>query len=73
MRLFKNTLSILYPDHFFLSSTSNEDNTEQDISELGKNLANEVKQFISEWAPKNEPKRLNIRITCSIILFLFHF
>lgn len=57
MRLFKNTLGILYPDYLFLSSTSNEDNTEQDIGELGKNLANEVKNFIGEWCPKNEPKR----------------
>ena len=57
MRLFKNTLGILYPDYLFLSSTSNEDNTEQDIGELGKNLAHEVKAFVNEWCPKNEQKR----------------
>lgn len=57
MRLFKNTLSILYPDYLFLSSISNEDNTEKDIDELGKNLALEVKNFVGEWCQKNDRKR----------------
>ena len=67
MRLFKNTLNILYPDALFLSSTSNEDNTEQDITELGKNLANEVKHFVTEWCDKNEPKRYNINLNINFI------
>lgn len=53
MRLFKNTLSIVYPDCLCLSSTSNEDNTEGDIAEMGRNLAREVKSFIIEWCPAN--------------------
>ena len=67
MRLFKNTLNILYPDALFLSSTSNEDNTEQDITELGINLANEVKHFVTEWCDKNEPKRYNINLNINFI------
>lgn len=57
MRLFKNNLSLLYPDHLFLSSSSNEDNTERNIEDLGKNLANEVKHFIKENCSKSVTKR----------------
>ncbi len=69
MRLFKNTLGILYPDYLFLSSTSNEDNTEQNIEELGKNLAQEVKAFVNEWCPKNEQKRYSFFIEEVIEIF----
>jgi hypothetical protein len=57
MRLFKNNLSLLYPDHLFLSSTSNEDNTDKNIEDLGKNLAEEVKNFIKENCSKSIFKR----------------
>lgn len=53
MRLFKNTLNVLYPESLFLSSVANEDNTEGDIAEMGRNLAREVKGFILEWCPTN--------------------
>ena len=53
MRLFKNTLSVVYPESLFLSSMANEDNTEGDISDMGRNLAREVKNFIIEWCPAN--------------------
>ena len=53
MRLFKNTLTVAYPDSLFLCSNSNEENTEGDISEMGVNLAREVKGFIIEWCPAN--------------------
>lgn len=43
MRLLKNNLSILHPDGIFLSCSSNEDQTEGDIMEMGVRLANEVK------------------------------
>ncbi len=42
MRLFKNNLSILYPDSLYLCSSTNEDKTEQDIDTMGKSLAKEV-------------------------------
>jgi len=51
MRLFKNNLSILYPNALFLCSSQNEDQTEGDIFDMGKNLANEVTMFINDWCP----------------------
>jgi hypothetical protein len=53
MRLLKNNLSIVYPDSLYLCSSSNEDNTEGDIEDMGKNLAREVRTYISEWCPGN--------------------
>jgi hypothetical protein len=43
MRLLKNNLSVKHPEAIFLSSNSNEDQTEGDIMEMGERLANEVK------------------------------
>jgi hypothetical protein len=51
MRLFKNNLSVVYPDALFLSSSSNEDCTDGDISVMGKNLATEVQAYLAEWCP----------------------
>jgi hypothetical protein len=42
MRLFRNNLSILYPDALYLCSSSNEEHTEHNIEDMGKNLAKEV-------------------------------
>jgi hypothetical protein len=53
MRLFKNNLSVVYPDALFLCSSSNEDGTDGDITNMGKNLAEEVKTFIGEWCGGN--------------------
>lgn len=58
MRLFKNTLNVVYPDALFLCSTSNEDDTEADILEMGINLAKETTNFIAEWCPANSLDRL---------------
>jgi len=46
MRLLKNNLSIMHPDAIFLSSSSNEEQTEGDILEMGERLANEIKVYI---------------------------
>ena len=51
MRLLKNNLSLMHPDAIFLSSSSNEDQTEGDIFEMGERLANEVKQYIQSFCP----------------------
>jgi len=51
MRLLKNNLSLMHPDAIFLSSTSNEEQTEGDIFEMGERLANEVKQYIQSFCP----------------------
>jgi len=49
MRLIKNTISLINPSIVFMSSRANEDKTENDILEMGKNLANEVRSSFKEW------------------------
>jgi hypothetical protein len=49
MRLIKNTISAINPSIVFMSSRSNEDKTENDILEMGKTLANEVRYRFKEW------------------------
>jgi hypothetical protein len=51
MRLLKDNLSIKYPNYLFLTSCSNENDTEGDIDKMGTNLAEEVRRFIKEWCP----------------------
>ena len=41
----------MHPDAIFLSSSSNEDQTEGDIMEMGERLANEVRQYIQSFCP----------------------
>ncbi|EGR30000.1 serine esterase, putative [Ichthyophthirius multifiliis] len=48
MKVFRNYLTYLYPESLFLSSNCNEDSTVGDIQEMGKNLANEIINFIQE-------------------------
>jgi len=49
MRLIKNTISLINPSIVFMSSRANEDKTENDILEMGKTLANEVRNSFKEW------------------------
>lgn len=51
MRLMKNNISLLYPDTVVLCSTSNEENTEGDISDMGIRLAQEVVNYVCDWCP----------------------
>jgi hypothetical protein len=53
MRQFKNIISIALPEALFLCAASNEDNTENDIAEMGYKLSLEVNQFIRENCPGN--------------------
>jgi hypothetical protein len=48
MRLIKNCISLINPSIVFLSSTSNQDDTECDLMEMGVKLANEVKTYIKD-------------------------
>ena len=57
MRLFKNLLNVRFSNAHFICSSSNEDNTEGDIADMGKNLANEVKKYIIQWCPTTNPER----------------
>merc|ERR1712039_665715 len=59
MRLMKNNLALLYPDAICLCSTSNEDNTEGDINEMGIRLAQEVVNYICDWCPGSALGRLS--------------
>jgi Putative serine esterase (DUF676) len=61
MRLLKNNISLLYPETVFLLSTSNEDQTDGDISEMGLRLAGEVISYIQEWIPGSSLGGLIIR------------
>lgn len=49
MRLIKNTISLINPSIVFMSSRANENKTENDILEMGKTLANEVRNSFKEW------------------------
>jgi len=53
MKLIRNNLSMLHPEALILCSSSNEENTENDIADMGLKLANEVQTFINETCPSN--------------------
>ena len=53
MKLIKNNLSMLHPEALLLCSSANEDNTENDIADMGLKLANEIQTFINETCPSN--------------------
>jgi len=59
MRLMKNNVALLYPDAIFLCSTSNEENTEGDISDMGIRLAQEVVNYVCDWCPGSTLGRLS--------------
>jgi len=59
MRIIKNAISLHFPDSLFLSSTSNENNTDSDILRMGERLAQEVISFIREWCPLGNLGRLS--------------
>lgn len=44
---------MLHPEALILCSSSNEENTENDIADMGLKLANEVQTFINETCPSN--------------------
>ncbi len=50
MRLIKNSISLINPSCVFLPSNSNQDDTECDIEDMGKKLANEVRTYVKEWS-----------------------
>ncbi|CAD8174235.1 unnamed protein product [Paramecium octaurelia] len=58
MRLIKNNLQLQYPNHHYLMSRANEDLTDGNLSDMGQNLAQEVKQYILDWI-KNNPFRIS--------------
>lgn len=59
MRLIKNHISVLYPEALLLLSVENEGKTEEDITELGLNLAKEIYNFIYKWSPGSSLGRIS--------------
>lgn len=59
MRLLKDNLSLLHPNALFLCSSSNEDSTDGNINDMGRNLAQEVKGFIQEYCTGDSPKKIS--------------
>ncbi len=53
MKLIRNNLSMLHPEALILCSSANEENTENDIADMGLRLANEIQTFINETCPSN--------------------
>jgi pimeloyl-ACP methyl ester carboxylesterase len=53
MKLIKNNLSMLHPEALILCSAANEDNTENDISDMGLKLASEIQAYITETCPSS--------------------
>ena len=51
VRVFKNVISIALPDALFLCAQANEKDSDLDIFEMGKKLAEEVHQYIRESCP----------------------
>ena len=51
MRLFKNHLALLFPNHLCMLSSANEGHTEGDIGKMGERLALEIVDFIQENCP----------------------
>ncbi len=58
VRVFKNVISVALPEALFLCATANEQDTDQDIFEMGAKLAEEVHQYIRESCPGNQLGRL---------------
>lgn len=53
VRTFKNNIALLYPDTMVLCSSSNEEQTDGAIHEMGIRLAGEIKNYVQEWAPNS--------------------
>mmetsp|Transcript_32699 Transcript_32699/g.27612 ORF Transcript_32699/g.27612 Transcript_32699/m.27612 type:complete len:127 (-) Transcript_32699:530-910(-) len=49
LRYYKDYISQLYPNTIFLSSTQNEDKMDTGLDAMGLILANEIKEFISNF------------------------
>ena len=57
MKIFKNLLNTKYQNAHFICSLANEDNTECDITLMGRNLAKEIKTYIIQFCTGNQPNR----------------
>eukprot|EP00475_Leptophrys_vorax_P037125 TRINITY_DN6360_c0_g1_i3.p1 TRINITY_DN6360_c0_g1~~TRINITY_DN6360_c0_g1_i3.p1 ORF type:complete len:817 (-),score=152.00 TRINITY_DN6360_c0_g1_i3:462-2912(-) len=54
MRMFRNYMAVLFPEFVYLLPTSNENRTEEDISEMGQRLAEEIVQYLRAHFEQDE-------------------
>jgi hypothetical protein len=48
LRLIKDNLTLFNPDALYLCSRANEEQTDGNIAEMGRNLASEVTHFVND-------------------------
>ena len=59
MKLIKDNLLLLRPELLIYCSHKNEDHTEGDIRNMGKNLAKEVEEFVKDYCPGSALGRIS--------------
>ena len=59
VHLLKHAICVFNPDALVLASAANERNTEGDLQEMGVKLADEVKNYLSEWCPGRKLGKLS--------------
>jgi pimeloyl-ACP methyl ester carboxylesterase len=59
MKLLKNNLLLYKPELLIYCSSKNEDNTEGDILEMGKKLAEEILEYIRDFCPGSALGRIS--------------
>lgn len=59
MKLLKNNLLLYKPELLIYCSNKNEDNTEGDIAEMGRRLAEEIQEYIRDFCPGSALGRLS--------------
>jgi triacylglycerol esterase/lipase EstA (alpha/beta hydrolase family) len=59
LRGMRNQIALHHPKSLFLLSVSNEEKTEDTISEMGERLAKEIKKFVIEFCPGSNLGKLS--------------
>ena len=59
LRLLRNTLLAVFPSSIFLSSTWNENESDENIEDQGMKLANEIQNYIENYFELDEIKRFH--------------
>eukprot|EP01053_Blabericola_migrator_P003340 Blabericola_migrator_1__3339@NODE_1986_length_3454_cov_87_759965_g1264_i0_p1_GENE_NODE_1986_length_3454_cov_87_759965_g1264_i0NODE_1986_length_3454_cov_87_759965_g1264_i0_p1_ORF_typecomplete_len1110_score190_37DUF676/PF05057_14/1_5e26PGAP1/PF07819_13/7_2e03PGAP1/PF07819_13/9_9e10Palm_thioest/PF02089_15/4_2e08DUF3657/PF12394_8/4_1e06LCAT/PF02450_15/0_0004Abhydrolase_6/PF12697_7/0_0027DUF900/PF05990_12/0_018Lipase_2/PF01674_18/0_016DUF915/PF06028_11/2_3e03DUF915/PF06028_11/0_037Hydrolase_4/PF12146 len=59
MRVYRNQLSLIFPEGMYLTSTSNEDQTDGDVAAMGSRLAAEVLSYMTELCPADTIGRIS--------------
>ena len=62
MTLIKRWISLQLPDAYFLASKSNEFDTDGDIRQMGRNLAEEIEKYIGNYLEEYEQDNVIINL-----------